>query len=218
MKQNLTDITVVLDRSGSMEVVKADTIGGFNTFLKSQKEAVGEANLTLAQFDTEYELVHSGKPIKDVPELTDKIFVPRGMTALLDAIGRSINATGARLANTPEENRPAKVIFVILTDGEENSSHEFTKEKINEMIKHQTETYKWDFVFLGANQDAIKTGTSYGISANSSLSYKADAYGTKTVFDSMAVNMSNYRSGSVSGQSFFNDVDRDAQAKAKNMP
>jgi hypothetical protein len=214
MKQNLTDITVVLDRSGSMESVKADTIGGFNVFLKSQKEAAGEASLTLAQFDTEYDIVHSGKPIKDVPDLDGKTFVPRGATALLDAIGRSINTTGARLANTPEADRPAKIIFVILTDGEENSSHEFTKEKINEMIKHQTETYKWDFVFLGANQDAIRAGTSLGVSAGSSITYASNKAGSNAAFNSMSVNMCNYRSGTVSGQAFFNDTDRDSQAKA----
>ena len=215
MKTDLTDISVVLDRSGSMQSVRNDTIGGFNAFLKTQKEAPGEATLTLAQFDDQYEVVYSGKSIKDVPELTEKTFVPRGMTALLDAIGRTINATGSRLSALPENERPAKVIFVILTDGDENASKELTKEKVNELIKHQTEAYQWDFVFLGANQDAIKAGASMGILAGNSMSYAANAKGTADAFASVGATMCAYRSGDTSAKTaFFSDDDRKKQKQA----
>ena len=215
MKQNLTDINVVLDRSGSMESVRTDTIGGFNAFLKTQKEAPGEATLTLAQFDDQYEIVHNGKNIQDVPNLTAETFVPRGMTALLDAIGRTVNATGARLSAMPEDQRPGKVIFVILTDGQENKSSEFTKAKINEMIKHQKEAYRWDFVFLGANQDAIHAGTSLGINAGNTMTYAANSKGTAAAFASVGATMCAYRSGASQAKNqFFSDEDRKKQKNA----
>ena len=213
MNDNLTDITVVLDRSGSMQVVRDDTIGGFNTFLKEQQALPGEANLTLTQFDDQYEVVYEAKPIKDAPELNAETYVPRAWTALLDAIGRTMNATGKRLADMPEDERPGKVIFVILTDGEENSSKEFTKSQVLEMIKKQTDDYSWEFVFLGANQDAIQAGMSLGIQAGNSLTFGHNAQGVKCAFMAMSRGMSDYRSKGMSAQGYFNDDDRDAQAK-----
>ena len=214
MRTNLADISVVLDRSGSMSSVKTDTIGGFNEFLKSQKECPGEAVLTLAQFDDRYEIVHDGKNIQDVPPLDDKTFVPRGSTALLDAIGRTINATGARLSTMSEESRPSKVIFVILTDGQENASKELTREKVMEMIKHQTEAYKWDFVFLGANQDAIQAGASIGISAGNSMTYAANPAGTRSAFRSVGETLCSSRMGGNMSSGYFSDKDRREQDKA----
>jgi len=213
VKDNATDISVVLDRSGSMSVVKPDTIGGFNTFLKDQKAAPGEARLTLAQFDTEYEIVHDGKPIGDVPDLNDSTFVPRGNTALLDAIGRTINATGKRLSDMPEADRPAKVVFVIITDGQENSSREFTVGKVNEMISHQRNVYGWQFIFLGANQDAIATAAAYGIAKGSSLTYAANSVGTQALFASASSNVRTFRAGTNANAS-FTDEDRKKQQAA----
>ena len=193
MNDNLTDISIVLDRSGSMSTVRSDTIGGFNTFLAEQKREDGDVTLTLAQFDTDYEIVHPGIPLNDVPELTDETFVPRGMTALLDALGRTINETGARLSAMPEEQRPGRVIFVIITDGKENSSREFTKNVINSMIAHQSEVYDWDFVFIGANQDAIKSGARMGIVADNCLAFDHNAKGTREMFAEMSCSMSEFR-------------------------
>ena len=219
MKTGLTDITVVLDRSGSMSAVVGDTIGGFNSFLKSQKDLnVGEANITLTQFDTEFEVVYSGKNVKDAPNLTTETFVPRGMTALYDAIGKTINEVGLRIKNTAESERPSNVIMVIITDGYENSSKEFTGSMINDMINHQRDTYKWDFVFLGANQDAIKTAASIGIQVGASLTYSDNSMGTACAYSSIARATSDYRSsGGLSMSSgFFSDEDREAQEDAKN--
>lgn len=160
MRTDLTDITLVVDRSGSMARSRRDAEGGVNAFIAEQAGKPGEALLTLVQFDTEYEFLHKGVPISDVPDYT---LHPRGMTALLDAVGRAINETGERLANMDEEDRPGLVIFVVLTDGHENASREFSKADIKEMIEHQQETYGWHFTFLGANQDAFAEAARMGI-------------------------------------------------------
>ena len=184
MNQNLIDITLVLDRSGSMEIVRDDTIGGTNSFIEQQKQGTTDVTFTLVQFDNQYEFVHKAAPMKTVPPLNRETYQPRGSTALLDAIGRAINETGARLAAMPENERPAKVLFIIQTDGQENSSKEFTHSQIASMITHQREKYSWEFIYLGANQDAIATGTSYGISAGKSLKYASNAIGSASAFRS----------------------------------
>ena len=208
-KQNHTDITIVLDRSGSMSSVAGDTIGGFNRFLKDQKEAPGTANLVLHQFDHAFETPIPSKNIQSVPDLTSATFIPRGNTALLDAIGRAIVDTGSRLSSSPAE----KVVFVIITDGFENASHEYTQTKINEMITHQREKYAWEFVFLGANQDAIKAGVSLGMSANNSMTYAANAAGTCAAFAATSSNLRSMRSGESKTMAYSAD-DRDEQLKA----
>ena len=195
MNDDLTDITIVLDRSGSMSAVRADTIGGFNTFLAEQKAEPEAANLSLYQFDNLYETVHSVRPLRDVPELTLQTFVPRGSTALLDAIGRTINETGARLAALPEADRPGKVLLVIMTDGEENSSHEFTRPQIFDMITHQRDNYQWQVAFIGANQDAIAVGGSLGIPASNSLNFAHTGAGTQSAIRAMSAATTKYRKG-----------------------
>lgn len=211
MRQDLTDITIVLDRSGSMQSVASDTIGGFNKYLADQQAAPGEASMTLVQFDHEYEFVHKAKGIKDIPPLTSETFVPRGNTALLDAIGRTIIDTGARLGQIDEAKRPGVVIFVIITDGMENASREFTRDKVFEQIKHQTENYKWNFIFLGANQDAIAVGASYGVSGAASMTYASNPRGTKAAFAALSASNARTRSG---GINTFTQKDRDDQTSA----
>lgn len=174
-----TDITVVLDRSGSMETVREDTIGGFNSFLEEQKAVPGSARLSLVQFDDQYEIVYECRGIQAAPALSRRTFVPRGSTALLDAIGRTMNATGARLTALPEAARPEKVLLVVMTDGQENASQEFTGSQIFDMITHQREKYQWEIVFIGANQDAVLTGASYGLPASNALDYAATPAGTR---------------------------------------
>ena len=168
MKSDLTDITLVVDRSGSMREIQSDAEGGINSFIERQAKEPGEALLTLVQFDTEYEFVHRGLPINDVPSYE---LAPRGMTALLDAVGRAVNETGQRLAKMEEKDRPGLVIFVIMTDGLENSSREFTKSQVKEMIQEQQEKYNWHFTFLGADQDAFAEAGGLGIAAHGSAGY-----------------------------------------------
>ena len=178
MKPDLTDITLVVDRSGSMQDIRSDAEGGVNAFIESQAKEPGEALLTLVQFDTEYEFLHTGAPIKKVPKYS---LVPRGATALLDAVGRAINETGERIAKLDEANRPGLVVFVVMTDGLENSSREFSKSRIKEMIGHQQEKYGWQFTFLGADQDAFAEANAMGIDAAGAANFAkhkvASAYG-----------------------------------------
>lgn len=215
MKKGYTDISIVLDRSGSMDSVKLDTIGGFNSFLKAQKGVPGEATITLVQFDDIYEVVYEGIRLQDAPLLNDQTFVPRGTTALLDAIGRTINATGKRLATLPETERPEKVIFVILTDGYENASREFKVEQINDMIRHQRDVYAWEIVFIGANQDAITSASQMGIQAANALTYAANTVGTQQAFSSLTQNIAAYRTNQKLDMSFSQE-DREKQKNAGN--
>ncbi len=171
MNNNLTDITLVVDRSGSMEAIRADAEGGVNTFLTDQAAQPGDALVTLVQFDTRYEFAHRGVPVKEVPRYQ---LIPRGGTALLDAVGRAINETGERLSKMAEADRPGLVVFVVMTDGQENSSQEFTKASIKKMIEHQQTVYNWQFTFLGANQDAFAEAGSMGMAAAGIANFSTD--------------------------------------------
>ena len=212
MRKDLTDVTVVMDRSGSMDSVKDEAEKGLNHFINDQKGLPGDCNFTLVQFDTEYEFVHKGVPIRDVPHCK---LEPRGMTALLDAVGKAINETGARIKEMDEASRPGLVVFVVLTDGHENSSKEFTNTQIKEMIDRQTKDYQWKFTFLGADAKAFDEAMRMGFARGATAVYDA---ATKTA-DTYAV-MSNKVSGA-RGQSMggavptmdFSEEDRKDLAK-----
>jgi hypothetical protein len=192
-KENFTSITVIADASGSMAGLTTDTIGGFNKFLADQQAFPGEAVFTLCTFNTDYRLVHDCVKIASVPVLDEKVYNPGGGTALLDAMGTTIDSVGKKLAAMPEEERPSKVIFLVITDGQENSSRRFTKSQIKEMVTHQREQYSWEFVFMGANIDAIAEGSSLGIASYNSVSYNATKGGTHQLYNSVSSNMSSLR-------------------------
>jgi uncharacterized protein YegL len=177
MHQNYTEIAFVLDRSGSMESCREAAVAGFNEFLREQQQTNGAANLTLVLFDNEYLLPIDALPLREILPLAEPDFVPRGGTALLDAIGRTIDDLGARFAALAEADRPAQVIVAIFTDGAENSSQDYTWREIARLIKQQTEQYQWTFLFLGANQDAIATAAQMNIAAGNAATYVADAAG-----------------------------------------
>lgn len=189
MKKDLTSITVVVDRSGSMADVRVEAEGGINTFIREQAELPGDALFTLVQFDTEHETVCDCTPIKDVPPYK---LIPRGMTALLDAVGRAVNVTGERLAAMKDKKRPAKVAFVIITDGHENSSHEFTKEQINALITAK-QADGWQFTFLGADAQAFDDAKSLGISAAQTAQYDSAKVGH--TFSAVSASLTSFRSG-----------------------
>ena len=212
--KNKTDITIILDRSGSMESVKSDTIGGFNSFVGEQQKVAGEASLSLIQFDDQYEVVFEDQDINSAARLTEATFQPRGSTALFDAVGRTINAAGQRLAATAEENRPDKVLFVIMTDGFENASYAFSAAQIGEMINHQRSVYKWEFMFIGANQDAVLSAQQIGIPAAAALTYAANSEGTQAAYSMMASKVANYRESNDVQALSFNEEDRERQKKA----
>jgi uncharacterized protein YegL len=194
MKQNLTEIVFILDRSGSMSSLVSDTIGGFNSFIEQQKKEQGEAKITTVLFDDQYEVLHNCVDIHEIKELTEREYSARGMTAMLDAIGKTINDVGDRLSKTKESERPKKVIFVITTDGLENSSREFSKPRIKEMIEHQRNKYNWNFLFLGANIDSIAEAGSLGIDINYASNYSATAIGTQSLYGAVSKATSSLRS------------------------
>jgi hypothetical protein len=193
MKDGFTRLALVLDRSGSMASIDEATVAGVNKFIEEQKRVPGTATLKLVQFDDVYEEVFDS-PIAEAPELTlsktpregQKTYEPRGSTALLDAIGRTVTELGAALAALPEDERPSKVIVVIMTDGLENASQVFSKDKVSAMITEQRDIYKWDFVYLGANQDAIATAAMMGIDAASSITYKPNRAATANAVNAMS--------------------------------
>jgi uncharacterized protein YegL len=207
MKANLTDITLVVDRSGSMAHVKEDAEGGVNTFISEQGKEPGEALLTLVQFDTEYEFLHKGMPIQQVPQYE---LIPRGMTALLDAVGKAINETGERLAKIDEGDRPGLVIFVVMTDGQENSSKEFTKAQLKKMIEKQQNEFNWHFTFLGANQDAFTEAGGMGIHKDGVANYAMDKVAaTYKVVGSKVSRMRAQRSSGETVKNDFTDEERE---------
>lgn len=194
MKKNLTEMVFILDRSGSMGHLTDDTIGGFNSMIENQKKEEGEAFVTTVLFDDQYELLHDHIDIREIQPITNNEYYARGMTALLDAIGKTINSIGNRLSTTPEDERPDKVIFVITTDGFENASLEFAKSTVKEMIEHQQSKYSWTFMFLGANMDAVGEAASLGINTDFARTYTANTWGTQSVYTSMSKAMSCARS------------------------
>ena len=176
-----------------MDLIKNDAIGGFNSFLEEQKKLPREATLTLIQFNTDYSVIHENKPLSDVNPISDKDYIPMGSTALLDAVGKTVDSTGRRLANTPEENRPEKVIVAILTDGQENASRSYDLSKISDMISHQKEKYSWEFIFLGANQDAFSEAAKIGIDSKDTINFAASSDGIRTAYSNMSDSVRAYR-------------------------
>jgi hypothetical protein len=206
MKDQFTRIAIILDRSGSMESCKESTVSGFNEFIRAQRELPGEAMVKLVQFDDRYETVFDMN-LKKCPELNQSTFVPRGSTALLDAQGRTIVELGQELAALPEKERPAKVVVVTITDGLENASRLYNLDQIGGMIKEQRDKYNWDFVFLGANQDAIQTAAAMSIPMPSAMSYSTSKAGVAATMAAVSNYVGAYRSGGVAG---FSDADRKA--------
>jgi hypothetical protein len=210
VNQDLTDITIVLDESGSMGPIRGDTIGALNTFVQEQKAIPGNAVFSLYTFssglDKEYQFLRqrvAAVNLKDAQPLTDKDYTPAGGTPLLDALGTAIDSTGIRLGNLPEDQRPARVLFVIVTDGKENASTKFDTAAIREKIKHQDEVYSWDFVYLGANQDAFAVSSGLGISAGNTSGFEATSGGIKSMTGKLSSNAVNYRSGGATRGSYF---------------
>jgi len=209
-KKGYTHIITILDRSGSMNSIRDDMQGGFNDFVKNQKDVDGEATMTLAQFDSEYEVVYNDTDIAEVPEL---VLQPRGATALLDAMGRTLTTERDRIKDMEEDDQPEKIICVIITDGQENASREYNRKRIFDMIKNleDEEDPQWDFVFLGANQDAIAEGGSLGMRAASTMTYDASSDGTRCAFMSLSKSVSDYRGATKGKRYAFSDKDREDQ-------
>jgi len=193
MRKNSTELVFILDKSGSMAGLERDTIGGFNSMLNKQKDLDGECRITTVLFDNHYELLHDRIDIRAVSPMTEKEYQVGGSTALLDAIGQTIRKLDGVQKNTAEEFRAEHVMFVIITDGEENSSREYSSQKVKAMIEHEKEKYGWEFVFLGANIDAVETAGRFGITADRAVDYVPDSAGTELNFQAMSETVASFR-------------------------
>ena len=190
MKKGLTEIVFILDKSGSMSGLESDTIGGYNSFLEKQKKEEGEAYVSTVLFSDSSNVIHDRVPIKQIEPMNDKQYSVGGCTALLDAIGGAIKHIGNVHKYAREEDSPEKTVFVITTDGQENSSHIYDYEKIKKLVKKQQEKYGWEFIFLGANIDAIGEAGKLGIASNRAVRYECDGTGTMLNFNCMSESIS----------------------------
>ena len=209
MKQELTELVFILDKSGSMGGLESDTIGGFNTMLKKQQDAPGECRITTALFDNNYSLLHDRVDIRAVSPITAEDYQAGGTTALLDAIGRTIDKIVNVQKSTAQGYRAGKVMLVIITDGQENASREYSARQIKALITRQKETYGWEFIFLGANIDAVETADRYGIKADRALDYAADSVGTRLNFEAVGRVMYSLRETGTLDEAPLDDIRRD---------
>lgn len=212
--RDFTEIVVVLDKSSSMYSIVGATISSFNEFVDDQSRIGDNANLSLYTFNEEVGKVFVNKPIKEVEKLDNKSYSPSGWTAMNDAIGIAIDELGEKLSKMSESERPNKVVFVIITDGEENKSRIFSTAQIREKIKHQKEKYNWQFLFLGANIDAVKTGDVYAIPANACLNFTHDAAGTSRGMSANSKALWGYRKG-VATQCVYQEENQNEDSDSK---
>ena len=215
MKKNLTELVFILDRSGSMAGLEADTIGGFNAMLQKQRGEPGEAVISTVLFDNETEVIHDRIPLDRVPRLTEKEYYVRGCTALLDAVGGAIHHIGNVHKYAREEDRPEKTLFVITTDGLENASRRYTYDKVKAMIERQRETYGWEFLFLGANIDAAREAARFGIRADCAADYHADSIGTEAVYESVCEAVCQVRRAAPLKASWKQRIDADFKGRKR---
>lgn len=215
MKKNLTELVFILDRSGSMAGLEADTIGGFNAMIEKQRKEPGEAVISTVLFDNETEVIHDRIPLDRVPRLTEKEYYVRGCTALLDAVGGAIHHIGNVHKYAREEDRPEKTLFVITTDGMENASRRYTYDKVKSMIERQREKYGWEFLFLGANIDAAREAARFGIRADCAADYHADSMGTEAVYESVCEAVCQVRRAAPLKASWKQRIDADFKGRKR---
>ena len=216
MKKNLTELVFILDRSGSMAGLEADTIGGFNAMTQKQRKEPGEALVSTVLFDNETQVIHDRVPLEKVPALTQKEYYVRGCTALLDAVGGAIHHIGNVHKYAREEDRPEKTLFVITTDGMENASRRYTYDKVKAMIEHQREKYGWEFLFLGANIDAAREAARFGIRADRAANYHADHIGTEVIYEAVSEAVCQVRSCAAPlSEDWKRKIDADYKGRSK---
>ena len=213
MKKGLTEVVFILDRSGSMCGLEKDTIGGFNSLIEKQKKEPGEAYISTVLFDDESQVIHDRVPVGQVKPLTEEEYFVRGCTALLDAVGGAIDHIGNVHKYAREEDRPEKTLFIITTDGMENASRRYRAEKVKAMIKRQKEKHGWEFLFLGANIDAVCEAGRFGIDADHAVNYCCDAAGTALNYEVLDEAVRNVRGGKRLGASWKSRVEADYEKR-----
>lgn len=192
-KNNITELVFILDRSGSMSGLEGDTIGGFNAMIQKQKKEDGEAYVSTILFDNVSDVLHDRIKLKDVPKMTGKDYTVRGCTALIDAIGGAIHHIGNIHKYARPEDVPAHTMFIITTDGMENASVRYSSDEVKKMIERQKEEYGWEFLFIGANIDAVETAAQFGIGRDRAVNYRADSQGTQVLYDTISAPISAMR-------------------------
>ena len=221
MRKGLTEIVFILDRSGSMGGLEADTIGGYNSLIEKQKKEEGEAYISTVLFDDTCEVLHDRVLINQIKTMTDKEYYVRGCTALLDALGGAIHHIGNVHKYARDEDRPEKTLFIITTDGQENSSRRYTYEKVKHMVERQKEKFGWEFLFLGANIDAIAEANRFGIKADRAVNYHCDKEGTAVNYRVLSETVSRVRHcsahelGEVLSSTWKEEIETDYKSRSK---
>jgi len=215
MKNNTTELVFILDRSGSMSGLEQDTIGGFNSMIEKQKKQDGKCYVSTILFDNETEVLHDRISLEDVPKMTEDDYTVRGCTALIDAIGGAIHHIGNIHKYARREDVPEKTMFIITTDGMENASHRYSSEKVKAMIERKKEKYGWEFLFIGANIDAVETAARYGIDESRAVNYNADAKGTRILYDSVAQAVCNVRANAELPSNWSDNINHDYKKRRK---
>lgn len=213
MNDKLTEMVFILDRSGSMSGKEADTIGGFNSLIEKQKQEDGDCLVSVVLFDHETDVLYDRVSIKDMPAMTEKEYFTRGCTALLDAMGGAIHHIGNVHKYAREEDRPAKTIFVITTDGLENASRIYSAEKVRSMVKHEQDKYGWEFLFLGANIDAVETARCYGLKEGHAVRFHNDKRGIDLNYTIVSDTVAKFRKGIKIEEDWCKEIDRDYKGR-----
>ena len=214
-RNNITELVFILDRSGSMAGLESDTIGGFNAMIEKQKKEEGECYISTVLFDNVSEVLHDRVKLSVIKPMTDKEYTVRGCTALIDALGGAIHHIGNIHKYARPEDVPEHTMFIITTDGMENASQQYSSEQVKKMIERQKEKYGWEFLFIGANIDAVETARRYGINEDRAVNYNADAKGTGILYESVACAVSNVRRCASLDNSWREKMDKDYEKRGK---
>lgn len=215
MKNEMTELVFILDKSGSMAGLEKDTIGGFNALVGKQRKLPGDVRVTTVLFNQTYELLHDRISLKGISPLTEDDYEVGGTTALLDAIGSTVQKIANAQKRTTEEERADKVMFVITTDGMENASCEYNYKKIHEMIALQKQKFNWEFIFLGANIDAVATAQQFGVEEEFAVKYHADPEGTQLNYQVLSEAVTSFRTGKSIDRNWKKDIEKDYKSRAK---
>lgn len=215
IKNGITELVFILDRSGSMSGLESDTIGGFNAMIEKQKKQDGECYVSTVLFDNVSEVLHDRVKLSDIKPMTDREYTVRGCTALIDAIGGAIHHIGNVHKYARPEDVPEHTMFVITTDGMENASHKYSSDKVKQMIERQKEQYGWDFLFIGANIDAVETAAQYGISEDRAVNYHADPKGTACLYDNVSDVVFSVRMGCDIEENWSEKLNKDFKSRGK---
>lgn len=214
-KNGITELVFILDRSGSMRGLEKDTIGGFNSMIEKQKKQEGECYVSTVLFDNESEVVHDRVKLSEIEPMTEDDYYVRGCTALIDAVGGAIHHIGNIHKYARPEDVPEHTMLIITTDGMENASHRYTSDKVKQMIKRQKEKFGWEFLFIGANIDAVETASRYGISSDRAVNYNADSKGTEILYNTVSASICQMRTNAPLNADWSDEINKDYQKRGK---